>query len=132
MNFTKPDYSTAYFSDKIFVKCPKCGKLAVVKSELTERTEQFPTNHNTKCRCNNCGYFTDDEMELLQFLGITDFTMHETVIADYNGAKTWESHYILKNSHTIAFDNSEMYSRAVKRRVRKIRWQAKMKKPDWI
>ncbi|MBA6316803.1 hypothetical protein [Cellulophaga baltica] len=62
MRFNKPAYPTVYFSEVIWVKCPKCFDLAVVKTELPKYTIPFPEGHKSICNCNSCG-FQDSENE---------------------------------------------------------------------
>lgn len=56
MKFDKPAYPTVYFSEKIWVKCPKCSEPAVVKTELQSYTIPFPRRYKSVCNCNYCGY----------------------------------------------------------------------------
>jgi len=56
MKFNRPAYPTVYFSEKIWVKCPKCSEPALVKTELPKYTIPFPTGHKSVCICNNCGF----------------------------------------------------------------------------
>lgn len=64
--------------------------------------------------------YTEDQYEILFYLGITDYISHENVIMKYKGLRRHESHYKLKNDTIISFDNSEMYSKTVHKRVKKI------------
>lgn len=56
MKFNKPAYPTVYFSEEIWVKCPKCSEPALVKTELPKYTIPFPTGHKSVCNCNSCGF----------------------------------------------------------------------------
>ncbi|MDB4728559.1 hypothetical protein OAF63_07180 [Saprospiraceae bacterium] len=60
MKFSKPAYPTVYFSEEIWVKCPKCSEPALVKTELPKYTIPFPTGHKSVCNCKSCG-FQDSE-----------------------------------------------------------------------
>ncbi|MFD1553988.1 hypothetical protein DNU06_16970 [Putridiphycobacter roseus] len=56
MRFNKPAYPTVYFSEEIWVNCPKCSKPALVRTELPKYTIPFPTGHKSICNCNHCGF----------------------------------------------------------------------------
>lgn len=56
MKFSQPAYPTVYFSEKIWVKCPKCAEPALVSSEPRKYSIPFPPNHQSKCTCSSCGF----------------------------------------------------------------------------
>ena len=56
MKFDKPAYPTVYFSEKIWVQCPKCSEPAMVMTELPKYTIPFPTGHKSVCNCSSCGF----------------------------------------------------------------------------
>lgn len=56
MKFSKPAYPTVYFSEKIWVQCPKCAKHALVKTELPKYSVPFPLSYASSCNCSHCGY----------------------------------------------------------------------------
>lgn len=55
MRFTEPAYPTVYFSNKIFVKCPECGELGIIETELGKDTIPFPQDHKSTFNCSKCG-----------------------------------------------------------------------------
>lgn len=63
MRFNQPAYPTVYFSDEIWVKCPKCNELALVETELGKYNIPFPTGYKTKLECKNCNFLKSDNIE---------------------------------------------------------------------
>ncbi|MCB0540864.1 MAG: hypothetical protein KDE33_25340 [Bacteroidetes bacterium] len=61
MRFNKPAYPTVYFSEDIWIKCPKCSEPALVKTELPKYTIPFPRGHRSVCHCSHCGFQEADE-----------------------------------------------------------------------
>lgn len=55
MKFSQPAYPTSYFSNEVFVKCPKCAGRAYISSELRE-TVHYRHLVNTKVSCGACGF----------------------------------------------------------------------------
>ncbi len=55
MRFTQPAYPTVYFSEKILVKCPDCGSVGHIDTELGKYTIPFPHNHKSIFNCSSCG-----------------------------------------------------------------------------
>lgn len=60
MRFKKPAYPTVYFSEEIWIKCPKCSEPAMVKTELPKYTIPFPRGHISVCSCSYCGFKETD------------------------------------------------------------------------
>jgi hypothetical protein len=56
MKFSKPAYPTVYFSEEVWVHCPRCAEPAVVTTKLPKYTLPIPDDHNSVCRCNFCGF----------------------------------------------------------------------------
>ncbi|SFT39914.1 hypothetical protein SAMN05216474_0343 [Lishizhenia tianjinensis] len=61
MRFNKPAYPTVYFSEEIWVKCPKCFKAALAKTKLPQYKIPFPRGHQSACNCAYCGFHEIDE-----------------------------------------------------------------------
>lgn len=61
MKFNNPAYPTVYFSDEIWVICPKCSEPALVKTELPKYTIPFPLGHTSVCSCSYCGFQKSDK-----------------------------------------------------------------------
>jgi DNA-directed RNA polymerase subunit RPC12/RpoP len=56
MKFDQPAYPTVYFSEKIWVKCPKCSEPALVKTTLPSYTVPIPLRYSSNCSCKSCGF----------------------------------------------------------------------------
>lgn len=56
MKFDQPAYPTVYFSEKIWVKCPKCSEPALVKTTLPSYTIPIPLRYSSICSCKSCGF----------------------------------------------------------------------------
>ena len=54
MRFNKPAYGTVHFSEKIWVKCPNCGGIGLVETELGKYNIPYPSGYRTKFHCKNC------------------------------------------------------------------------------
>lgn len=52
-----------YFSEHIWVHCPKCSELALIETVLPKYTIPFPRNHKSVCDCKSCG-FKDSKNEM--------------------------------------------------------------------
>jgi hypothetical protein len=55
MRFLQPAYPTVHFSNKIWVKCPECGDIGLVETELGKYTIPFSINHKSTFTCTRCG-----------------------------------------------------------------------------
>ncbi len=56
MKFNLPAYPTVFFSNQVWVHCPKCNDAALVTSELPKYLIPITTGNNLKCVCNSCGF----------------------------------------------------------------------------
>ena len=56
MKFNQAAYPTIYFSEEIWVSCPKCLEPALVTTKLPKHTIPFPAGHNSVCNCKYCGF----------------------------------------------------------------------------
>lgn len=56
MKFDKPAFPTVYFSENIWIQCPKCAEPALVKTELPKYTIPFPYERQSVCNCSYCGF----------------------------------------------------------------------------
>lgn len=54
MRFTEPAYPTVYFSDKIFVKCPSCGEIGIIKTQMGNTIIPFPQGSISTFHCTKC------------------------------------------------------------------------------
>lgn len=61
MRFNKPAYPTVYFSEEIWIKCPKCSEPALVKTKLPKYTIPFPSGYKSVCTCNHCRFQETDD-----------------------------------------------------------------------
>ncbi|UTW61274.1 hypothetical protein KFE98_14800 [bacterium SCSIO 12741] len=60
MKFSKPPYPTSFFSDEIWVNCPKCANPAIVKTELPKYIVPTVLNAKSICHCSHCGFIEKD------------------------------------------------------------------------
>ena len=54
------DVPTAFFSDTIYVKCPKCDSLGIVKADLEHKNLAIPRVTNKQFHCTKCSYSIND------------------------------------------------------------------------
>ncbi len=59
MRFNKPAYPTVYFSETIWVKCPKCSGFGLVNSKSAKYIQQALTGCDSVFNCKCCGYKED-------------------------------------------------------------------------
>ncbi len=62
--FDKPIYANVSFSEKIWVKCPKCAKPTLVKTNLPKYTIPFPRGYKSVCNCVHCGFHSTENDDL--------------------------------------------------------------------
>ncbi len=65
--FKQPAYPTAYFSNEIYVKCPKCQSLGLVKTKSKEVKGALPGLEPASFHCSNCGYNLPDKTKWFGF-----------------------------------------------------------------
>lgn len=63
MRFNQPAYATVHFSERIWVKCPKCKGIGLVKTELGRYNIPEPSGYKTKFECKNCNFQRIDNEE---------------------------------------------------------------------
>lgn len=56
MRFNLPAYPTVHFSESIWVQCPNCQDMGLVRTHLSRYNIPFPTGYSTQFACKYCHY----------------------------------------------------------------------------
>lgn len=73
MRFSEPVYPLTFFSEEIWVKCPNCADIGLVKTQLGENTISYPSGHTSNFTCYNCSTRKANEQEWFGYYqGILD------------------------------------------------------------
>ena len=54
MSYLNSNIKTLYFSEKIYVKCPKCLQLGIITTSLKNKNVAIPLNYKAQFCCTSC------------------------------------------------------------------------------